>query len=603
MGIPRVVVCGAVDDGKSTLIGRLLAETGSVPTDEIAAAIAENGTADYSRLTDGLESEREQGITIDVAYRYLRLPNGKRALLADSPGHEQYTRNMAVAASLANTAVLVIDTTRGIRRQTLRHAKVCRLMGVRNFVVALNKVDALGNQRGERITELIVELREAFDINGSELRVNYVEVSGLFGENVTTGSQTLLDAISEATTIQDDRAGIDLRLPIQRVIRAQGRRWYAGRLASGSVHTGDTVQIWPSGAHACVVEVLVGETPVDEAIVGESIAVEFDREIDAGRGDVLVPGVPTSELPVSRAHLTELVWLDAKALQPHTSYLLRTGPHVVPARVEEVRFALDLDSGDQQSASTLEMNDIGRVEITTDQPLLLDRYAHSRDTGGFILCDRLTGQTVAAGMSIHPLQRTSEVSRHQFTVTRAERERHNGVQAGVFWLTGLPGSGKSSIADEVEKLLFERGIRSYVLDGDAIRQTLSEDLGFDAEDRRENVRRVARVAQMMIDAGLVVLVSLVSPIRADREAARELFAETDFMEIWVNTPLDVCQQRDPKGLYARAQQMGIRNMMTGLGQPYEEPTLPWLVLDGTSPVRENAHHIVKHILNRRLPSR
>ncbi len=596
LGLARIVVCGAVDDGKSTLIGRLLAETGSIHTDEARAAELPDGTLDYSRLTDGLESEREQGITIDVAYRYVRLPEGRRALLADSPGHEQYTRNMAVAASLADVALLVVDAVRGIRRQTLRHAAVCRLMGVQSYVVAINKIDAVDDP-DTRIAEVRSELERRL----SDLpHVAYVAVSGLRGDNVT-GPDSLLSSLVAGTALRTntDKSRAPLRIPVQTVLRDNERRWYAGRIASGSICAGDTVSIWPSGATAVVRDlVLAGESSTATAQSGASVALELDRETDIGRGDIFVTSSGDEELPVSRAHLADVVWLDDEPLNPAASYVLRVGPLEVPARVDQVRFALDLDAGEEIPTQSLRANDIGRVEITTDRPLLLDSYAFSRHTGGFILCDRLSGRTLAAGMAVHPLQRESDVTRHAFTVTRKARESLNGVRAGVLWLTGLPGSGKSTIADEVEKSLFERGIRSYVLDGDTVRQTLSEDLGFSPEDRRENVRRVARTAQLMMDAGLIVIVSLVSPFRADRAAARELFAHADFAEVFVDTPLEVCQERDPKGLYARAATTAD-SQMTGAGQAYEPPLSPEVNLDGTAPVTRNTELLVAWIMERR----
>ena len=592
--LPRIVVCGAVDDGKSTLIGRLLAETGSIPSDEARAAQLPDGTLDFSRLTDGLESEREQGITIDVAYRYVRLPDGGRALLADSPGHEQYTRNMAVAASLADVALLVVDAVRGVRRQTLRHAAVCQLMGVSSYVVAINKIDAVEDPES-RYLELKSELEKRLERMPN---VAFVSVSGLRGDNVT-GEESLLSALIDG--ISNGASGSqdfdDLRIPVQTVLRENESRWYAGRIASGHVSVGDTVSIWPSGATAVVRDVYSGgERSATPARAGTSVAIELDRETDIGRGDILVTS--NADLPVSRAHLADIVWLDDEPLNSASSYVLRVGSHEVPARVEQVRFVLDLDAGEEVPSHSIRANDIGRVEITFDRPLLLDSYIDSRHTGGFILCDRLTGRTLAAGMAVHPLQRESEVTRHAFTVTREARESLNGVRAGVLWLTGLPGSGKSTIADEVEKSLFERGIRCYVLDGDTVRQTLSEDLGFSPEDRRENVRRVARTAQLMMDAGLIVIVSLVSPFRDDRAAAREIFAHADFAEVFVDTPLDVCQDRDPKGLYARA--AGVTNsQMTGAGQSYEEPLNPDVHLDGTLSVGDNAQSLMNWILGRR----
>lgn len=597
VGIPRIVVCGAVDDGKSTLIGRLLAETGSIHGDEATSALLPDGSLDFSRLTDGLESEREQGITIDVAYRYIRLPEGKRALLADSPGHDQYTRNMAVAASTASVALLVVDAVRGVREQTLRHASICQLMGVREFVVAFNKMDAV-NDPESRAAELRQQLSH---IETAESTFTFVPVSGLSGDNVTEGAHSLMRALASSSSRSSSHnvRHESLRLPVQVVIRESDRRWYAGRLASGSLSAGSEISIWPSGKTALVKNVLRAGTPAPDAVTrGQSVAIELDRELDVGRGDVIVD---SAELGVSRAHLADVVWLDEKPMHMATSYVLRVGPHEVPARVQHIRFVVDLVAREERTASTLRVNDIGRVEITCDRPVLLDPYSLSRDTGGFILCDRLTGNTVAAGMTIHALQRESEVTRHEFSVTRQDREVSNGLRSGVLWLTGLPGSGKSTIADEVDRELYARGVRSYVLDGDTVRQTLSEDLGFSPEDRRENVRRVARTAQLMMDAGLMVIVSLVSPFRADREAARELFAHEDFIEVFVDTPLAVCQERDPKGLYARAAH-DAASQMTGTGQDYEPPLRADVHLDGTKSITENAGILVEWITRRRAGS-
>lgn len=592
VSIPRIVVCGAVDDGKSTLLGRLLVETASVPQDDLKSATLADGSVDYSRLTDGLLAEREQGITIDVAFRYLRLSANVRALLADSPGHEQFTRNMAVAASGANVALLVVDAVRGVRTQTLRHAAICVLMGVKAIVVAVNKIDAVKDPP-KRIAELTSQLTEWL---GQSAELEFVAVSGLTGENVSEGERSLRGALSRALTKRENRGLEELRLPIQHVIRNGTQRFYAGRIASGKLTVGDSVHIWPSAARARVKQLLVSGKASNNAHPGMSVAVELDGELPLGRGDIIVQN---EQLPVSLAHLVDLVWLHDSPLDANASYMLRVCGIEVPARVETIRYVTELESRHQLPATTLSANDIGRVEISADRPLFLDSFDDSPVTGSFILCDRLTGDTVAVGVSVHPLLRESEVSRHSFSVNRQQRELLNGVRSCVIWLTGLPGSGKSSIADEVERELFRQGIRTYVLDGDAVRQTLSADLGFSAEDRRENVRRVAEAARMMMDAGLVVLVSLVSPFRADRDAARELFANDDFFEVFVDTPLEVCQSRDPKHLYARAATTQ-QNQLTGVGQPYEQPLHPEIHLDGQRSLIDNARTIVNTVQARRV---
>ena len=599
----RIVVCGAVDDGKSTVLGRLLVETNSIPLDEIDnSRLMANGEVDYSQLTDGLESEREQGITIDVAHRHVYLPSGRRAILADSPGHEQYTRNMAVAASEADVGLLLVDAVKGVRDQSVRHAAINSLMGVKHVVVAVNKMDAVGYDKSI-FDGIIEELNRRFEPFGFE-DITYIPVSGMVGDNVTAPSEnmswgnsvTILSLLDQERTF--DRSGGDgsLRLPVQFVSKAGDVRWYAGTIARGTVTVGDTIRVWPAMTEAVIAGIYA---PNETKTAGDAQAVHvtLDREVDIARGDVIVGA--TGEIPSSRAHLADLVWIDTKPLDTHASYILRSGPIEIPARVETVRYVRDITTGEQARGRALEVNDIGRVEIVTDRPILLDPYAESLHTGGFILVDRLTAKTVAAGMSKHPLVRESDVVKHDFAVGRAEREKLNGLRSCVLWLTGLPGSGKSTVADELEKSLITLGLRSFTLDGDTVRSTLSEDLGFSPEDRKENVRRVARVAELMMEAGIVVIVSLVSPFREDREMAKERFADGDFIEVFVDTPLEICMQRDPKGLYARSQ--ADKSMqMTGVGQGYEVPLAADVKLDGTQPVEDSVQKLLGLVLSRRI---
>ncbi|MCF8546704.1 MAG: adenylyl-sulfate kinase [Microbacteriaceae bacterium] len=599
----RIVVCGAVDDGKSTVLGRLLVETNSIPLDEIDnSRLMANGEVDYSQLTDGLESEREQGITIDVAHRHVYLPSGRRAILADSPGHEQYTRNMAVAASEADVGLLLVDAVKGVRDQSVRHAAINSLMGVKHIVVAVNKMDAVGYDKSvfDGITE---ELARRFEPFGFE-DITYIPVSGMVGDNVTVPSDemtwgnsvTILSLLDQERTFNRSGGDGSLRLPVQFVSKAGDVRWYAGTVARGTVTVGDTVRVWPAMTEA-VVAGIYAPNETKSAGDAQAVHVTLDREVDIARGDVIVGA--TGEIPSSRAHLADLVWIDTKPLDTHASYILRSGPIEIPARVETVRYVRDITTGEQARGRALEANDIGRVEIVTDRPILLDPYAESLHTGGFILVDRLTAVTVAAGMSKHPLVRESDVVKHDFAVDRAEREKLNGLRSCVLWLTGLPGSGKSTVADELEKSLMTLGLRSFTLDGDTVRSTLSEDLGFSPEDRKENVRRVARVAELMMDAGIVVIVSLVSPFRDDREMAKERFADGDFIEVFVDTPLEVCMQRDPKGLYARSQ--ADKSMqMTGVGQDYEAPLAADVTLDGTQPVEDSVQKLLSLVLGRRI---
>ena len=587
----RIVTCGSVDDGKSTLIGRLLAETLSVPEDVLESArwtrrsgsIIPAGEVDFSLLTDGLEAEREQGITIDVAYRHLDLQNGVRAIIADAPGHEQYTRNMAVAASTADVGILLVDAARGVRTQTFRHLYICALMGVRTVVVAINKMDAVDfnehvyNQLSEKVAAAAAEV-------GVE-RVITIPLSALRGDFVTATSDaapwyaggTLLDVLRDVQA-GDASGNSRMRLPVQVILRAGGNyRGYAGTLMSGSVQVGDEVTVARTGVTAKVAGLTVAGAEATTATAGQAIAITLDREIDAARGDVFVQA-GEARVPNDR-YSVEVVWLSEQPLARGRTYELVSGPLRVPATVTTIRDKVDVESGHRHAARDLSINEIGHVEIATDIPVLLDQYADVRDTGSFLLVNRGTGDTMAAGMMLHDLRRGQNVHAQQFDSDRARRTALMGHQPKVLWFTGLPGSGKSTIANEVEKELHDRGIHAYILDGDNVRLGLNKDLGFTPEDRAENVRRVGEVARLMHDAGLVVIVCLVSPYRADRDAVRARFEPGEFVEIHVDTPLEVCMARDPKGLYRQAGQGSIPNM-TGVGQDYEAPTQAELVVSG-----------------------
>lgn len=604
----RVVTCGSVDDGKSTLLGRLLAETDSLPRDIVEAArhtrrpgsAVPFGEVDFSLVTDGLEAERDQGITIDVAYRHLYLPSGRRAILADAPGHEQYTRNMAVAASTADVAILLADAMRGTRPQTHRHLTVCALMGVRHVILAVNKMDGV-SWKQEVFDDIAAEVRATaarLDIND----VLAVPCSALSGANVTEPSQdmpwydgpTLLSTLDGLALADESSAG--LRMQVQTILRTSDVRGYAGIVSSGVIRPGDHVKVAQSGQAAVVTRLmsLTGDHPVDlgEVRAGLSAAIEIDRDLDITRGDVLASAqdCPTP----SDRFSAELVWLAPEPLAHGRSYLLRAGTAEVPAVVTTVRHRLDVTNGAEMAARVLEMNDIGRVEVATNRPVALDTYARCHDTGGFLLCDRVTGETVAAGLTRYALRRSANVVEHEFTVDRAAREVLNGHAGKVLWFTGLSGSGKSTVANEVAKRLHALGVRTYIIDGDSVRHGLTKDLGFTTEDRAENVRRVAEVARLMLDAGIVVLVSLVSPFRADRRAARALFDEGDFVEVFVDTSLEICMARDPKGLYAKAATGQLPNM-TGVGQDYEPPTHPDVHLDGASPLADSVETVLAQI--------
>ncbi|MBM3723053.1 MAG: adenylyl-sulfate kinase [Actinobacteria bacterium] len=600
----RVVACGSVDDGKSTLIGRLLVETDSVPLDTLeqakfsreAGSTIPLGEIDYSLLTDGLQAEREQGITIDVAYRQFELPSGKRVIVADAPGHEQYTRNMAVAASRSDLAILLIDAARGVSKQTHRHLTVCALMGVKDVVFAINKLDVLGYDK-DAFDRIVDQATVTANRMGVE-RITAVPVSALNGVNVTARSSqtpwylgpTVLEAL---VAFEPVTANVETRLPVQMVLRTEQSRVYAGTLVSGAVHLDDEIMVASSGAKSRVIKIHTPQGIAENAYAGTAIGLELKDQVDVTRGDLLTP-VKYPAKPADR-FAADVVWLGESPLVHGRSYLLISGPLQVPATILTLRHKLDVETGAHEAARVLHMNDVGAVELATDRPVALDPYDLSRDTGGFVLVDRLTADTVAAGMVKHAMRRSFNVVPHIYQIDRGARAQQKAQKAKVIWLTGLPGSGKSTIANEAERKLHSLGLHTYVLDGDNLRTGLNKDLGFTPEDRAENVRRVGEVARLLFDAGLIVLVALVSPFRADREKVRTLFEPGDFVEIYVSTPVEVCQQRDPKGLYKKAAAGSLPNL-TGVGQGYEEPSAPELVLRGDGDLSDEADQLVRAVL-------
>ncbi len=606
----HLVTCGSVDDGKSTLIGRLLAETDSVPIDQLEYARRTRrggstipvGEIDYSLLTDGLEAEREQGITIDVAYRHMNLPNGRRVLIADAPGHEQYTRNMAVAASNGDVAILLVDAARGVRPQTHRHLTVSALMGVRTVVIAVNKMDLVGYDHAT-FEEIVGIVRTtAARLNVPE--VVAIPISAFAGDNVTQSTTnmpwysgpTLIQFLADwepVETIQD--AGF--RFPVQFIVRAEGNfRGYAGTVVAGSVAPGDPITVADSGRTAVIDRIVAFDGDLERAHSGQAVTITLDHEVDVTRGDVLAgKDRDGSSLQPADRFAVDMVWLGEEPLAHGRSYLLVSGSRSVPATVTNVRHRLDVVSGHEHAARVLEMNDIGRVEVATDRPIPMDPYDTCRDTGGFLLVDRVTADTVAAGLVRHAMRRAFNVVPHSYDVDAQARATLMGHPSKVVWLTGLPGSGKSTIADATVRRLHALGVHTYVLDGDNVRTGLNKDLGFTAEDRAENVRRVAEVAKLMKDAGLVVFVALVSPYRGDREAAAALFGEDEFLEVYVDTPVEVCAERDPKGLYAKAAAGNLPNM-TGVGQVYEVPENADLVLEGAGDLDAQVERLAQAVL-------
>ena len=599
--IIRLVTCGSVDDGKSTLIGRLLVETDSVPDDTVDAAKSvrrsgstiKAGEIDFSLLTDGLEAEREQGITIDVAYRSMNLLNGRRRIIADAPGHEQYTRNMAVAASRSDIALVLVDATRGIRTQTLRHLTICSLMAVTKIAVVINKLDgvAYSEKVFKDIQEGLKETIERLEITN----IQFVPVSALVGDNVVYGTEnmpwydgpTLLEYIQEWDV---ENAGENLpRLNVQMISRAENFRGLAGTIVGGKFAVGDEVAVLPSKKTAKISQISTFGGDLQTAEDGKAVTLVLEPDVDATRGDVIELAAKASS-PADRFAAT-VVWLGETDLIHSKSYFLISGSTQVPAIVTNIRHVLNINNGEHDAARVLKTNEIGVVELATDAPIALIPYKENRFKGNFILVNRATMNTVGAGMVTHALRRSANISEHHYEVDREARAAQKNQKAKVIWLTGLSGSGKSTIANALEKELFSLGMHAYVLDGDNMRLGLNKDLGFTREDRAENVRRVSEVAHNLYDAGLITIVALVSPYAEDRNQAKALFPEGDFAEVWVKTPAEVCAERDPKGLYKKAASGELPNL-TGVGQEYEAPESGALTLDGTVPIDENVETLL-----------
>ena len=603
--IIRLLTCGSVDDGKSTLIGRLLVETDSIPHDTIdstrnvrrSGSTIAAGEIDFSLLTDGLEAEREQGITIDVAYRSMSLLDGKRLIISDAPGHEQYTRNMAVAASRADIALVLVDATKGVRTQTLRHLTICSLMGISRVIVAINKLDAMNYSQS-----VFEEIRGNVQTALTRMHLDdvlFIPLSALAGDNVVQGSknmgwyegQTLLESIQDWRPAE--AIDTSARMRIQLISRAENFRGVSGTVHRGTFNTGDEVKIFPSNQSATIAKIITYKKEIKSAHDSDAVTLLLEPEVDATRGDLIAAA--KEELHPSDRFNADIVWLHEDPLIHSRSYLLIAGSSQTPATVTRIRHKIDVNSGSQNSATNLGVNEIGSVEIATDAPLTLLPYLQSREFGNFILVDRLTFRTVGAGMIRHSLRRGENVVSQRYEVNKAARALQKNQKAQVIWLTGLSGSGKSTIANGVEKRLHALGMHPYVLDGDNLRMGLNSDLGFTPEDRAENVRRISEVAKVLVDAGLIVLVAVISPFEADRQRAKSLFEEGEFLEVFVDTPVEVCVARDPKGLYKKASKGEIPNF-TGVGQGYETPKNPDLHLKGDAELDENVSQILGEII-------
>jgi bifunctional enzyme CysN/CysC len=591
----RFITCGSVDDGKSTLIGRLLFDSQMLSDDQLVELRRDSrGRAtgsegiDFSLLVDGLMAEREQGITIDVAYRFFETAN-RRYIVADTPGHEQYTRNMATGASRAELAVLLTDARKGLVRQTRRHAQIAALMGVRRVIMAVNKMDLVNFDAG--VFGAISRDFSAFASGLGITDVRSIPVSGLLGDNVSRRSANmpwfdgpiLLDALDGAKT---NGASVGpFRMPVQYVIRSGGDfRGYAGLIIGGSLSVGDEVVIYPSRARSRVRRIFTSDGDLQMAGTGQSVVVCLADELDVSRGDVFAAIEPAPVIADQFA--AELIWMDEEPLYPGRSYALRLGTNTVNASATEIGSIVDAETQGQVPAKQMRLNDIGRVKIVTDRLVAFDPYRDNRDMGGFIIVDRLSNRTVGAGMIVHPLRRGQNIQVQKFDIDRTVRAEQKGQNSAVVWLTGLSGAGKSTIANVVERRLTLAGRHCYILDGDNIRHGVNKDLGFTAADRVENIRRVAEIARLLADAGLIVIVSLISPFIRERAMAREIAGDIDFLEVFVDAPLALCEARDPKHLYAKARAGAIVNF-TGIDAPYEPPPAPDLTLQTASASAES----------------
>ena len=588
-GLLRVLTCGSVDDGKSTLIGRLLYDSQLILDDQLASLRNEsrNRTTgeegiDFSLLVDGLAAEREQGITIDVAYRFFSTDR-RKFIVADTPGHEQYTRNMATGASNAEVALVLVDARKGLLTQTRRHSFILSLIGVKHVVLVINKIDLVGYD-AEVFSAIESEYRAFAKALGFET-VAAIPISALRGDNIVAasantpwyGGPALLPYL-ETIEVSSDRTSRPFRFPVQWVNRASlDFRGFAGTLAAGTVTVGDEVLVAASRKPARVERIVTMDGDIETAIAGEAVTLVLDREIDISRGDVLArPG----ETPEFTTHFrARMIWMAEEPAYPGRSYLLKMGAQQVPAAITDIRHKINVNTLEESAARRLDLNEVGAVNIATDKPVAFDSYAANPATGAFILIDRMSNATLGAGVIDHGLRRAQNLSYQAFDVNRQVRAAMKQQEPTIVWFTGLSGSGKSTIANLVEKRLTAEGRHAYILDGDNVRHGLNKDLGFTDEARVENIRRVAEVARLMADAGLIVLCSFISPFRSERRLAREVAGDIRFTEVFVDTPIEVCEARDPKGLYARARRGEIQNF-TGVSSPYEPPEKPDVLLSG-----------------------
>jgi bifunctional enzyme CysN/CysC len=611
----RFITCGSVDDGKSTLIGRLLYDTKQIFDDQLSALEADSkrhGTQgegiDFALLVDGLSAEREQGITIDVAYRFFA-SDKRKFIVADTPGHEQYTRNMVTGASTADLAVLLVDSRKGVLTQTRRHSYLAQLIGIRHFVLAVTKMDLVDFDQAA-FDAIVADYRLFADEIGIKDWVA-IPVSGLGGDNIGERSArtpwydgpSLLEHLNSVPLDAAADAAKPLRMPVQWVNRPNlSFRGFTGQIASGSVTRSQDIRVLPSGRTTRIERIVTADGDLETAVAGQSVTLTFSHEVDCSRGDVIAPADSPPE--VADQFEATIVWMDEHEMLPGRGYWLKLGTQMVTATVQHPKYEINVNTLEHLAAKTLELNSIGIAEIATDREIVFEPYAvesgsPNRALGGFILIDKLTNATVAAGMLHFALRRAMNIHRQPLEVSRETHAGLKGQKPAVLWFTGLSGSGKSTIANLVEKKLAARGRHTFLLDGDNVRHGLNRDLGFTEADRIENIRRVGEVARLMADAGLIVLTAFISPFRAEREMVRKMLPEGEFIEVFVDTPLAEAEKRDPKGLYAKARLGEIKNF-TGIDSPYEAPDDAEIVIDTlTMSADEAADRIVEELLKRR----
>ena len=604
----RFITCGSVDDGKSTLIGRLLFESHLVFEDHLAALKADSakvGTQgddlDFALLLDGLAAEREQGITIDVAYRFFSTEH-RKFIVADTPGHEQYTRNMVTGASTADVAVILIDARKGVLTQTRRHSYLVSLLGIKRVIVAVNKMDLVDFSH-DRFDKIESEYREFAAQIGLE-HVTFIPMSALKGDNVTERSAhtdwydgpTLIGFL-ETVPVDDERADGPLRFPVQWVNRPNlDFRGFSGEIVGGTVRPGDAVRVLPAGTTSTIDRIVTMDGDLDEAIAGQSVTLTLADEIDASRGDLICAADAPAE--VADQFEGHVIWMHEDAMLPGRPYLMKIGTRTVGVSIANPKYRVDVNTLDHLAANTLELNEIGVCNLSLDRPIPFDPYAENRNTGGFIIIDKLTQNTVGAGLLHFALRRSHNIHWQDVKVDKAARTELNSHGPGVVWMTGLSGAGKSTIANIVESKLHTMGVRTYLLDGDNVRHGLNRDLGFTDVDRVENIRRIAEVSGLMVDAGLIVIVSFISPFRAERRLARDRVEDGEFIEVHVDASVEVAESRDPKGLYAKARRGELSNF-TGIDSPYEPPEHPEVYVDTATMAPEDAADAVIDALRER----